>query len=583
MQKKKGKNLEIKSLKDLEWFRQEFGHRCMFKAMGFTSEELSLPRIAVVNSWSEQSPGHVHLKNISEAVKAGIRMAGGMPFEINVIGPCTMLGKTIEDAARYDLPQREAILISIESALRVGWCDGWVGIGSCDKIIPGMILAAIRLNRPFIFLGGGQMIPSEYEGRNIGYVEGQEIVIKYLNRLKGNYNSTKTYEDMVEEVTDYCGVSAGACGEMSTGNTLALLTEAIGLALPGSSTSMALSSEKMRQAKETGKKIVEIARKRIKPLDILSFGALKNAIAVDMAICGGTNSVIHLQSYAYEAGIPCTLDTWEEISKKVPAICGIVPSGPYIIYDLHKAGGIPAIMKRIQKFLDESCITITGRSVGENLSHVKIVDSDIIRPLSNPIWPEGGLAILKGNLAPRGAVTRHTIVENKKLLKRSYRARVFDSIEEAIDGILSARVKPIESGDAIVIRYIGPRGGPAMPCGLSLVRALKIAKVKDIAIITDGRFSGFTKGYLAIGHVCPEAQVGGPIGLLREGDQIELDIPNRRINVKIDDEELAKRRLKWKPPDQSNLRGVVALYAKYALQADEGAGWPVRWKDFEEV
>lgn len=579
----KRKDSEIKSLKDLERFRTDFGHRCMFKAMGFTTEELSLPRIAVVNSWSEQSPGHIHLRDISEAIKAGIRMAGGMPFEINVIGPCTMLGKTIEDAARYDLPQREAILISIESALRVGWCDGWIGIGSCDKIIPGMILSAIRLNRPFIFFGGGQMLPSEYEGRNIGYVEGQEIVIKQLGKVKKEYKSIMTYEKKLEEVTDYCGASAGACEEMSTGNTLALLTEAMGLALPSTSTSLAVSSEKIRQAKEAGKKIVEIAKKGIRPLDILSFGALKNAIAVDMAICGGTNSVIHLQSYAYEAGIPCNLDTWEEISQKVPALCGIVPSGPYIIYDLHKAGGVPAVMKRIKEFLDESCLTVTGKTVRENISEINPIDSKVIRPLHNPIWREGGLAILKGNLAPRGAVTRHTIVENKALLKKTYRARVFDSIEEAIDGILSGKIKPIKPGDALVVRYIGPRGGPAMPCGLSIVRALKIANIKDIAIITDGRFSGFTKGYLAIGHVCPEAQVGGPICILKEGDLIEVDVPNRGINVKLSNEEFSDRMKKWKPREQSDLKGVVALYAKYALQADQGAGWPVRWRDFEEI
>lgn len=577
----KRKELKIKSLKDLEDFRTEFGHKCMFKAMGFTSEELNLPRIALVNSWSEQSPGHIHLRNISEAIKAGIRMAGGMPFEINVIGPCTMLGKTIEDAARYDLPQREAILISIESALRVGWCDGWVGIGSCDKIIPGMILAAIRLNRPFIFFGGGQMIPSHYEGKNIGYVEGQEIVIDHLNRVSKDRKSLKIYKEKIEEVTDYCGASAGACGEMSTGNTLALLTEAIGLALPGTSTSIAVSSEKLRQAKETGKKIVEIAKKNIKPLDIFSFAALKNGIAVDMAICGGTNSIIHLQSYAYEAGIQCTLDTWEEVSRKVPALCGIVPSGPYMIYDLHRAGGVYAVMKRIRNFLDETCLTVSGKTIGENISKINSIDSEVIRPISKPIWPEGGLAILKGNLAPRGAVTRHTIVENKKLLKNIYKARVFNSLEDAIEGILSGKSKPIQPGDALVVRYIGPRGGPAMPCGLSLIRALKIAKVKDIAIITDGRFSGFTKGYLAIGHVCPEAQIGGTIGLIEEGDLIEIDIPNRRIDIKLDDNELAKRKAKWKPPEQSELKGVVALYAKYALQADQGAGWPIRLIDFK--
>ncbi|MEM3484740.1 MAG: dihydroxy-acid dehydratase [Candidatus Methanomethyliaceae archaeon] len=569
-------------IEDFEMFRAEFGHRCMFKAMGFTSEELSLPRIAVVNSWSEQSPGHIHLRTIAEYIKAGIRMAGGMPFEINVIGPCTMLGKTIDDVARYDLPQREAILISIESALRVGWCHGWIGIGTCDKIIPGMILAAIRLNRPFILFPGGQMIPSSLEGRNIGYVEGQEIILKEFGKARSCKKAKESYLRRLEEITDYCGSSPGACGEMTTGNTLAILAEALGFSPPGTSTSLAVSAEKLRQAKEAGRMIVELVRKQVKPLEILTMASLKNAIAVDMAVCGGTNSVVHLQSYAYEAGLPLTLNVWEEIGQKIPVLCGITPSGPHVIYDFHRAGGVPAVMKRLEEFLDRRCITVVGKTVGEIIAGVERVDSDIIRPLDKPLLPFGALTILRGNLAPRGAVTRHTIVENKSLLQRTYKAKVFDSIEEAIEGILSGS-KRLEPGDALVVRYIGPRGGPAMPCALSVVRALKIAGLRDVAIITDGRFSGFTKGYLAIGHVCPEAQVGGVIGLLRDGDLIEVNIPERRIEVKLTNEELAKRRGEWKPRDQSALKGVVALYAKLALQADEGAGWPVTWGDLSRV
>lgn len=577
---KSTRSAEIKTLEQFEQFRMEYGHKCIFKAMGFTSEELSLPRIAVVNSWSEQSPGHIHLRAVAEGVKAGIRMAGAMPFEINVIGPCTMLGRTVLDAAHYDLPQREAILTSIESALHVGWCDGWVGIGACDKIIPGMMLAALRLNRPFIFIGGGQMIPSEYEGKNIGYVDGQEIIIRELQKLKASPELIDEFECKMEEVTNCCGASAGACGEMSTGNTLALLTEAMGFSLPGSSTSPGVAAEKIWQAKETGKRIVDLAQKNVTPRDILSLNALRNGIATNMAICGGTNSLIHLQSYAHEAGIPCNLDTWDAVSRKVPALCGVVPSGPYTLSDLHKAGGVPMVMKRIRRFLDETCITVTGQSVGKNLAGVELKDSDVIRPLENPIWPEGALAILKGNLAPRGAVTRHTIVENKDLLQKTYTVRVFNSVNETIEALLSGKPTPIKAGDALVIRYIGPRGGPAMPCGLSVVRALKLAQVKDIVIITDGRFSGFTKGYLAIGHVCPEAQVGGPLALLQDGDRIRVDIHNRGLNVELSAAELKKRKSRWTPPDPSHLTGVIAMYARTALQADQGAGWPVRWEDF---
>lgn len=584
MKKKSGTlshGLEMKTLSQLIDFRTDYSHRCIFKAMGFTTEELSLPRIAIVNSWSEQSPGHIHLRSISEGVKAGIRMAGGMPFEINVIGPCTMLGKTIDDTARYDLPQREAILTSIESALHVGWCDGWVGIGSCDKIIPGMMLAALRLNRPFIFIGGGQMIPSQYEGKNIGYVEGQEIIINELSKFQETSKINNRYEDIFEQVTGCCGSSAGACGEMSTGNTLALLTEAMGFSLPGTSTSLGLSAEKIWQSKETGKCIVDLAQKNIKPRDILSLDAIKNGIVVNMAICGGTNSLIHLQSYAHEVEIPCTLDIWDTISRQVPALCRVMPSGPYVLPDFHKAGGVPALMKKVEHFLSKDCLTVTGRTVSENLAAVNVKESEIIRPLNNPIWPEGALAILRGNLAPRGAVTRHTVIENKDLLNKTFTARVFNSLEEAIEIIMSGKNGPINPGDAVVVRYIGPRGGPAMPCGLGLVRALKVKQVKDIAIITDGRFSGFTKGYLAIGHVCPEAQVGGLLALLKDGDKIYIDINNRKLNVELSDEEINLRRSEWTPPTPARWTGTVAMYAKTALQADQGAGWPVRWSDFD--
>ena len=519
---------------------------------------------------------------MADGVKAGIRMAGGMPFEINVIGPCTMLGKTVRDAALYDLLQREAILASIESALHVGWCDGWVGIGSCDKIIPGMVLAALRLNRPFVFLGGGQMLPADYEGARLGYVEGQEIMFEEVKKLRDAPHLIEAYEKKMEEVTDCCASSAGACGEMSTGNTLALLTEAMGFSLPASSTSLGVSAEKIWQSKETGQKIVELAQKNIRPSDIFSLSSLKNAIAVDMAACGGTNSLIHLQSYAHEAEIPCTLDTWDEISRKVPALCAVAPSGPYILYDFHKAGGVPVLMKRIREYLDETCLTVTGETIEKNLKGVKLTDSDVIRPVENPIWEDGAKAILRGNLAPRGAVTRLTVIENKELLKSTFTARVFNSVEETIEAVLSGKPSPIKPGDAIVVRYIGPRGGPAMPCCLSIIRALKLKQVKDIAIITDGRFSGFTKSYVAVGHICPEAQVGGPLALLQDGDRIRVNIPDRLLDAEVSEAEMERRRAGWTPPDPSNITGVDVLYAKVALQADQGAGWPVRWTDFDE-
>jgi dihydroxy-acid dehydratase len=556
----------------------QYGHRVIFKAMGFTSEELSLPRIAVVNSWSEQSPGHSHLRAISEGVKAGIRMAGGMPFEINVIGPCSVLHGSPSDML-FDMPQREAILASIESALHVGYCHGWVGIGSCDKIVPGMLLAALRLDRPFIFIGGGQMLPCDYEGERFGFVRGQEIIGQELNKVQAGALSLEEFEGRLEEITDCCGTSAGACGEMTTGNSMQLLTEALGFSVPGSSTSVAVSAEKIWQSKETGKRIVDLARKEIKPSRIFTLESMKNAMAVEMAICGGTNSLVHLQSCAHEAGIECSLDTWDEMSKKVPALVAVAPSGPYVLFDMHKMGGVPVVMKKIEKYLDLSRPTVTGKTVGENLATVKDVDSDVIRPLDRPVWPEGALAILKGNLSPRGAVTRHTVVDNKELLSADFTARVFDTTAEVTEAIQSGRVKP---RDAIVCRYQGPRGGPAMTECLGIIIQLKSRRIRDVAVITDGRFSGWTKGYLAIGNVCPEAQVGGPLALVREGDTIRVDVPNRRLDVLVSEEEMEKRKSEWTPRDQSGVTGTLLIYATSALQADLGAGWPVRWSDLDK-
>jgi dihydroxy-acid dehydratase len=555
----------------------QYGHRVIFKAMGFTSEELRLPRIMVVNSWSEQSPGHSHLRALSEGIKAGVRMAGGMPFEINVIGPCSVLNAGPADM-QFDFPQREAILASIESALHVGFCHGWVGIGSCDKIVPGMLLAALRMNRPFAFLGGGQMLPSDYEGQRFGFVRGMEILSRQLNRLNAGELGVTEYEADLERLTDCCGSSAGACGEMTTGNSMQLLTEALGFSLPGSSTSVAVSAEKIWQAKETGKCIVEMARKQIRPSYIFSVSSLKNAMAVEMAICGGTNSLVHLQSCVHEAGLGVTLEVWDEMSRRVPALVAVAPSGPYVLYDMHKAGGVPMVMKKIETFLDLSCPTVTGKTVGENIAGITPVDSDVIRPLTNPVWSEGALAVLRGNLAPRGAVTRHTVVDNKELLTADFNARVFDSLTDVMDAIRDGKIRP---RDAVVCRYQGPRGGPAMTECLGIVNALKTKGVKDVAIVTDGRFSGWTKGYLAIGNVCPETQVGGPLAFVQEGDTISVDVPNRRLDLKVPEEEIARRKAAWKPKDQSGVTGTLLLYAKTALQADQGAGWPVRWDDIE--
>ncbi len=556
---------------------RSYGHHAIFKAIGFTAKELALPRIAIINSWSEQSPGHSHLQAVAEGVKAGVRMAGGMPFEINVPGLCSVPHK-LESDMLYDLPQREAVLAGAESSLFISWCDGWVGIGTCDKIIPGLVLAALRLNRPFIFLGGGQQFPSDYDGQRLGFVRGQALLSEKIRDSKKSLSDAEK-NDIMQELTTSCAVCAGACNEMTTGNTMAVLTEGMGLALPGSSTSPGVAAEKIWQAKETGEKIMELVKRNIRPSDIVTLKSLKNAIAVDMATCGGTNSVAHIQAYAHEAQIPLTLKDWDEVSRQVPALSNVAPTGPYVLYDYHKAGGTPAVMKRIEKYLDTTCITVTGKTVGENLQDVTCDDTEVIKPLNASIWPEGAIAVLTGNLAPRGAVVRHTVVENKDLLKRVYTARVFTSMEDLNKGVMSGKV---QTGDAVVLQYQGPRGGPAFAECLGALSGLRAKKIKDVIIITDGRFSGFTQGYLSIGHVCPEAQVGGPLALVKDGDKINLDIPARKLELMVSDAELNKRKLHWKAPSQANVTGMLTIYAKLALQADEGAGWPARMEDFDK-
>ena len=570
----------METTQSIEKILRSYGHQAIFKAIGFTEKELSLPRIAVINSWSEQSPGHSHLREVAEGVKAGIRMAGGMPFEIDVPGLCSVPHKDPSDML-YDMPQREAVLQAIESSLKISWCDGWVGIASCDKIIPAMIMAAIRINRPFIFLGGGQMYPSDYEGSRMDYMRGQGIIRRELQKPMDTPQQKEAFQKKMSEITDCVACSGGACVELTTGNTLAILAEAMGVSVPGSSTSVGVSAEKIWHAKQTGEAILELVRQNIKPSDIITLNSLKNSIAVEMAICGGTNSVVHLQAYAHEAGIPLTVDMWNEMSHKVPALCAVTPSGPYVLYDYHKAGATPAVMKLIEKQLDTNCMTATASTVGQNLAEVEYVESDVIRPLNKPLWPEGALAILKGNLAPRGAVCRHTTVENKDLFKKTYNARVFDSLAASIDGLNAGKAHPIKPGDAIVCRYCGPRGGPAMTECLSLIRSLNATQIKDVIVISDGRFSGFTQGYLAIGYTCPEAQVGGPLALVRDGDRINLDIPNRTLNVDISEAEMNKRKGQWKPPSQAGTKGMLAMYAKIALQNDQGAGFPISWEDFD--
>jgi dihydroxy-acid dehydratase len=563
MPKKKENRMAKREVRD-KLFR-DYWHSVFLKAMGFCEKEIASTRIAVVNSWSEQSPGHIHLRDLGDAVKAGIRLAGAMPFEVNVLGPCSGLAENEHDVSYYDLPQREVILNSIETAIKVGYCQGWIGLCTCDKIVPAMLIAAIRLNKPCLIVTGGPMIPGKYQDDWLAI--GKGFTIAYPKFKAGTLK-----EEELRAMTCAAGNCAGSCAEMTTGNSMQIMAESLGLAMPGTSMIPAAVAYKKMMAKEAGMQIVKLALDQVTPSQIVTEEAMRNAIAVDMAVGGGTNSLLHLQALAWEAKKNITLDTWAEYSRKIPTICAIAPNGPFSLIDFHEAGGVPAVMNEIRNHLDLNVLTASGKTLKENIKGCKSLNRDVIRPLSDPLSKEGSIAILKGNLAPRGAVIRHTVVTNKKLLKKTYRAKVFDSYEEAVDAIFTDKPKSIQAGDAIVCRYEGPRGGPAMAEVLMVIHSLIAAGKKDVAVITDGRFSGLTRDFPAIGHVCPEAQVGGPIAIVRDGDLISLDLPRRRLELKVDEKEMKKRFERWKPP-QKNVSGILTVYRRLALQADNGACW----------
>lgn len=542
-----------------------FQQSALFKAMGYTSDQIKKSRIAIVNSWSEQSPGHFHLRELSKAITLGVTAAGATAFEINVLGPCSSFAGNTDDLVHYDMPQRETICNSIETGLRVGWCDGWVGLATCDKIVPAMLMAALRLNRPCLIVLGGSMIPGHYQGEWVALGRGGNIFAE----------NQAIDPEAFEELTSACGTCSGACSEMTTGSTMMVMTEALGMGLPYSSTVPAAMAEIKQRAYQAGEQIVKLVKNNIRPSDIITEKSIENAIKVDMAVCGATNSVLHLQALAHETKLKITLDTWDRISQKTPVLCNVAPSGPYSVCDLHWAGGIPAVMKEISDLLHLDVLTCTGKTLAENIAKAKITNHEVILSKNQPLYKEGAIAILKGNLAPIGAIIRHTIVTNRALLDYEFTAKVFDSYLDALEAILTGNPKRIEPGDIVVCRYEGPRGGPAMGEMFFLTDALKKAALKDVAVITDGRFSGFTRSVVAIGYVAPEAYVGGPLALVQDYDKIQLDVAARQLNLNVSEEELARRKAAWLPPAQNFKKGVLAIYRDKALQADQGAGWPI--------
>jgi dihydroxy-acid dehydratase len=532
----------------------------MLRGAGFSSEEMQRPVVAIANSWTEVVAGHVHLRTISQAVREGVRAAGGTPMEFDTIALCDGLSEGTP-GMRYPLPSRDLVADSIEAMIsgHEGLFDGMVCICTCDKIIPGMLMGAARVNIPTIFVLGGPMRPGIYKGT--------EIVATDLQKFYVDYTRGILDPDELLEVVNVACPGPGACNLMGTACTMASLTEALGIALPGCATPFATDSKRLLFAKRSGEQIVSLIKKNIKSSDILTKKSFENAVKVDMAIGGSTNTTLHLPAIANELDIEIDLKYFDKISRETPCLCKIKPNGPFNFSDLEKAGGIPAVMKRLEPLLHLDALSVTEKSLGENLKNVVVKDYDIIRPLDKSYMKDGGIAALYGNLAPDGAVIKVSAVD-PSMLVHTGPARVFDSEMACLEAFEQGGIKP---GDVIVIRYEGPKGGPGMREMLMATMQISESKFnKSVALVTDGRFSGGTAGP-CIGHVSPEAMEGGPIALVKEGDMIEIDIPNRKLNVKISEDELKKRSSKWKRPEAKVRKGLLALYAKNISSASKGA------------
>lgn len=543
----------------------------LYKAMGYSDRELKRPRFIVVNSWSECAPGHIHLDKVSAAVKNGIHAAGGLPIEFNVPGLCIALSQTLSDI-RYDLPARDTIASVIEVGVKSSarQAEGVVYIGTCDKMVPAMLMAALRLDLPAIFVPGGPMLKGIYNKEFVSV--GAEFRLLYPKLFNGEMTEEE-FEKEYLKLENAVGCSAGSCAEMVTGNSMQILAEAMGMTLPGGATAPAVTAERIRLANESGWQIVKLAEKGIRPSQIITRDSLRNAISVDSAVGGGSNTVIHLQALAWEGKIDLTLDDWDAISDDVPCLCEIAPTGPYSVGDLHTAGGVPAVMKRIKEKLSLDCLTVNQQTIGEIITDAEIANADIIKTLDNPVRDRGALSILRGNLAPRGSVIRHTIILDQSIMQCEWNALVFDSLEEAF---MAALQSEISEGDAVVVRNEGPRGTPGMNEIVQVIFALELRGYQKIAVITDGRFSGLTRRFPAVASVCPEAAIGGPLAAVKNGDKILLDIPNKRLELMVSEDEIKERLLQWEAPRPRVTEGVATIYSMIAEQADHGAVWNLR-------
>ena len=539
---------------------QQAPHRSLFNALGYTKEEMERPLVGIVSSYNEIVPGHMNLDKITQAVKMGVAMAGGTPVVFPAIAVCDgiAMGHT---GMKYSLVTRELIADSTECMAKAHQFDALVMIPNCDKNVPGLLMAAARINVPTVFVSGGPMLA--------GHVDGRKRSLSSMFEAVGAYEAGKMTAEKVEEYVNKVCPTCGSCSGMYTANSMNCMTEVLGMGLQGNGTIPALYSERIRLAKHAGMKVMELLKNNVRPSDIMTKKAFLNCLTVDMALGCSTNTMLHLPAIAHEAGVELNMDIANEISAKTPNLCHLAPAGPTYMEDLNEAGGVYAVMNELSKkgLLYEDQITVTGKTVGENIKDVHNLNPEVIRPIDNPYMAQGGIAVLKGNIAPDTGIVKQSAVVPEMMVHEGP-ARVFDCEEDAIKAIKGGDIVP---GDVVVIRYEGPKGGPGMREMLNPTSAIAGMGLGDsVALITDGRFSGASRG-ASIGHVSPEAAVGGPIALIEEGDIIKIDIPNNSLNVDVSDEELAKRKEKWQPREPKITDGYLRRYAALVTSGNRGA------------
>ena len=535
-------------------------HRSLLYALGYSPEELERPLVGIANSQNEIVPGHRHLDRIAEAVKAGVRMAGGTPIEFHTIAICDGIAMG-HQGMKYPLPSRELIADSVEAMAIAHQFDGLVLIPNCDKIVPGMLMAAARLNLPTVVVSGGPMLAGRYGG--------EDVDLNTVFEAVGQFAAGKISEAELTAIEQSVCPGCGSCSGMFTANTMNCLSEALGLALPGNGTIPAVHADRIRLAKRAGTQVMALIEMGLRPRDILTREAFEDAIALDMAVGGSTNTVLHLPAIAHEAEVELPLELFNEISARTPYLVKLSPAGPLHMQDLNEAGGVSAVLKELSKrgLLHLDRPTVTGRTLGQNIAEARILRPEVIHPIDDPLGPTGGIAILWGNLAPDGAVVKAAAVAPEMMVHEGP-ARVFDGEEAAVQAILRGKIHP---GDVVVIRYEGPKGGPGMREMLIPTSAIAgMGLDEKVALLTDGRFSGASRG-AAIGHISPEAMEGGPIGLVEEGDRIRIDIPGQQLTLLVSEEELARRRARWRPIPPRVRKGYLARYAALVTSAGRGA------------